>query len=132
MLADIDAQPTLPVKSLTVARPFYETTLGLKPVGPPMPGVQCFQSGRSVLVVYESAMAGGNPGTAVTWPLGDQFDAVVAALKGKGVRFEHYELPGMKLEGDVHVGRGLRLAWLKDPDGNIIHLGDFAGHSGAK
>jgi hypothetical protein len=38
-----------------------------------------------------------------------------------------YDIPGMKLKGDVHVANGLRLAWINDPDGNIIHLGDFGG-----
>jgi hypothetical protein len=37
----------------------------------------------------------------------------------------YYDIPGMKLEGDAHVGNGLRLTWIRDPDGNIIHLGDF-------
>lgn len=26
----------------------------------------------------------------------------------------------MTLEGDVHVGGGMRVAWFKDPSGNIL------------
>ena len=122
MLADIDAQPTLPVKSLSRARPFYETTLGLRPVGPAMPTVQCYLAGRTVLVVYESEFAGSNKATAVTWPLGKAFSDIVADLKAKGAPFERYDIPGMTLQGDVHSGHGLRLAWIKDPDGNIIRI----------
>ena len=44
------------------------------------------------------------------------------ALKAKGVVFERYDLPGLEREGDVHVGHGLRVAWFKDPDGNILNI----------
>ena len=47
-------------------------------------------------------------------------------LKGKGVRFEHYDLPDTTREGDVHVSGDIRVAWFKDPDGNILSL--FQGH----
>ena len=42
------------------------------------------------------------------------------ALRGKGVRFEHYELPETVREGDIHRGHGRSVAWCKDPDGNIL------------
>jgi catechol-2,3-dioxygenase len=127
MLNSIDAQPTLAVKSLCRARPFYQTVLGLRPIGPAMPTVQCYLAGRTVLVVYESEFAGTNKATAVTWPLGKAFGKIVADLKERGAPFVRYDVPGMTLEGDVHVVNGLRLAWITDPDGNIIHLGDFGG-----
>ena len=44
------------------------------------------------------------------------------ALKAKGVKFEHYDLPGMKREGDVHVGGDMKVAWFKDPDGNTLSV----------
>ena len=31
-------------------------------------------------------------------------------------------MPGMKLEGDIHVMGDGKAAWLKDPDGNILAL----------
>src|SRR4051812_43564143 len=127
ILADIDCQPTAAVKSLDKAKLFYEGVLGLKPVGPPMPGVQCYLAGRSVMVVYESAFAGTNQATALTWALGEGFDRAMAELKGKGVVFEHYDMPGITREGDVHLSGGAKVAWFKDPDGNIINLGNY-GH----
>ena len=127
MLSNVDVQPTLAVRSLSRARPFYETVLGLRRVGPSIPTVQCYLAGRTVLVVYESEFAGTNKATALTWPLGKAFTQIVADLKAKGAPFAHYDIPGMTLEGDVHIGNGLRLAWITDPDGNIIHLGDFGG-----
>ncbi|UUZ74885.1 hypothetical protein LP414_22300 [Polaromonas sp. P1(28)-13] len=43
-------------------------------------------------------------------------------LKAKGVTFEHYDLPGLVREGDVHVAGTFKGAWFKDPDGNILHI----------
>jgi catechol 2,3-dioxygenase-like lactoylglutathione lyase family enzyme len=125
ILADIDAQPTVAVKSLDRARTFYGGVLGLKPVGRDMPTVQCYLAGRTVIVVYESQFAGSNQGTAITWPLGTGFDAAVDELQAKGVAFEHYDMPGVTRSGDVHEAGGMRLAWFKDPDGNVLHIGNY-------
>jgi catechol 2,3-dioxygenase-like lactoylglutathione lyase family enzyme len=126
MLADKDAQATVPVKDLAKARVFYEQVLGLKPVsGDAQAGVQGYQAGRSRIVVYETPFAGTNQATTVTWSVGGQFDTVMRELQAKGVVFEHYDFPGLKLEGDVHVHGDSRVAWFKDPDGNIHNLGNY-------
>jgi hypothetical protein len=71
--------------------------------------------------VYRSRFAGTNKATALTWTVDDVED-VVRTLKGKGVKFEHYDMPGMKHDGDVHVAGELKVAWFKDPDGNILSV----------
>jgi hypothetical protein len=76
----------------------------------------------STLLVYKSQYAGTNKATAVTWTVGDELEEIVRALKAKGVTFEPYELPGMTRKGDVHVAAGMKAAWFKDPDGNILSL----------
>ena len=81
-----------------------------------------FKSGRSTLNVYRSQYAGTNQATAVTWLVGDDVESVVRALKAKGVVFEHYDLPHMKLEGDIHIAGSMKVAWFKDPDGNILNI----------
>jgi hypothetical protein len=81
-----------------------------------------YRSGSSTVLVYESQYAGTNKATAVTWTVGPDVEKVASALKAKGVRFEHYDMPGMKREGDVHVGGGMKVAWFKDPDGNILSI----------
>jgi hypothetical protein len=58
----------------------------------------------------------------MTWVVGDEVDQIARELKSKGVAFEHYDMPGLKLEGDVHVGHGMKVAWFKDPDGNILNI----------
>jgi catechol 2,3-dioxygenase-like lactoylglutathione lyase family enzyme len=124
-LADVDVQATLPVKNLDVAKKFYEETLGLKRDARQdggEPGVVSYRCGAATLTVYESRFAGTNQATAATWSVRDDLSGVVKDLAAKGVKFEHYDMPGMKLEGDVHVAGDGKAAWLKDPDGNILAL----------
>lgn len=122
MLGDREAMATVPVKSLAKARPFYEQTLGLRPEGSMPDGVQRYRTGDSTILVYESAFAGTNRATAVSWRLGDDLDPVITDLRRKGVKFERYDIPGAQLEGDVYVAGPMRAAWFKDPDGNIINI----------
>ena len=122
MLRDKDAVANLAVKDLKAARKFYEGTLELEPVGSEGDELVVYRSGKSTLNVYRSKEAGTNKATAVTWKVGDDVNAVVQALKAKGVTFEHYDMPGLTLKGDVHDGHGMKVAWFKDPDGNILNL----------
>jgi catechol 2,3-dioxygenase-like lactoylglutathione lyase family enzyme len=125
LLAKKDAIATVAVTDLAKAKAFYENTLGLEPVEGDEGSVQSYRAGSSTLLVYESSYAGTNKATAVTWPVGDDLDAVIRDLKAKGVTFEHYGMPGAKHDGDVHDFGKLRVAWFKDPDGNIFNLGNF-------
>jgi len=120
MLKDNAAIATIAVKDLKAAKKFYEGTLGLKP-DTGREGAQGYKSGGSLFFVYESQYAGTNQATAATWVLED-VDGTVKDLKAKGVTFEHYDMPGMTHEGDVHVAGEMRAAWFKDPDGNILAL----------
>jgi len=125
LLAKKDAIATVAVTDLAKAKAFYENTLGLEPVEGDEGSVQSYRAGSSTILVYESTFAGTNKATAVTWPVGDDLDAVIRDLKAKGVTFEHYDMPGAKHDGDVHDFGKLRVAWFKDPDGNIFNLGNF-------
>ena len=122
MLGNKDAVANLAVKDLQAARKFYEGTLGLKPVSEEGDELIVYESGRSTLNVYRSNYAGTNKATAVTWAVGDDVEGVVRDLKAKGVKFEHYDMPEMKREGDVHIGGDMKVAWFKDPDGNILNI----------
>jgi len=110
------------VKDAQRAKAFYEKTLGLRAQSREGDEVISYASGGTVLNVYRSEFAGTNKATAVCWAVGDQVDAIVDSLRSKGVAFEHYDMPGVKREGDVHVGHGMRVAWFKDPDGNILNI----------
>jgi catechol 2,3-dioxygenase-like lactoylglutathione lyase family enzyme len=120
MLREQNAVATVAVKNLDSARTFYEQTLGLRKVME-NDEVLTFKSGTSTLFVYRSQYAGTNKATAVTW-VTDEVEDIVETLKGRGVRFEHYDLPNMNRQGDLHVRGTMKAAWFKDPDGNIFSL----------
>jgi len=122
MLADKDAMATIAVKNLAAARKFYQQKLGFSPVGAEETGVVTLRSGNSTIVVYESQLAGTNKATSATWGVGNEMDSIVRSLAKAGVPFEHYDIPGLKREGDVHVAGDFKAAWFKDPDGNILHI----------
>jgi len=122
MLGDKQAMATIPVKNVNSAKIFYEGKLGLKQFPAKETGALLYKSGDSVILVYESQYAGTNRATAATWVVGNEVDMLVADLRAKGLSFEHYDLPGMTLKGDVHEADGMKAAWLKDPDGNILAL----------
>jgi catechol 2,3-dioxygenase-like lactoylglutathione lyase family enzyme len=125
MLADKDVIATVAVKDLAVARKFYEGTLGLKVTNEAGAEALTFQSGKASLIVYRSQYAGTNKATALNWRVGDAIEKEVALLREKGVAFEHYDFPGVTLQGDVHLMGPMKTAWFKDPDGNIISLMSF-------
>ena len=125
MLAEADAMATVGVRDIAAARAFYGQVLGLREGDPgdcKQSEILFFASGRAWIQVYRSDYAGTNRATAITWDVGERIGEVVAALKARGARFEHYQLEGMRLEGDIHVGEGIKAAWLKDPDGNVLNI----------
>src|SRR2546423_1810315 len=122
MLGDKDVIATVAVKDLAAARKFYEGTLGLAVASAEGSEAITFHSGRSDLIIYRSQYAGTNKATALNWKVGGELEAIVAALRDKGVTFEHYDFPGSTRHGDVHSMGSFKTAWFKDPDGNIIAL----------
>jgi catechol 2,3-dioxygenase-like lactoylglutathione lyase family enzyme len=130
MLGDSPAAATLPVSDIESARRFYEGVLGLTPaqmMPEDAPGAILYSSGGSMVLVYASEFVGTNQATAATWAVGDNFDAVVQGLRDKGVTFERYDnLPDTVRDGDVHSFGDLKSVWFKDPDGNILNVGNAA------
>ncbi|WLI89338.1 VOC family protein [Massilia sp. R2A-15] len=122
MLNQKEAIAMIAVKNIQEAARFYEGTLGLERAGTEGEEVITYRSGSTRINVYHSQFAGTNKATSVVWNVGDEMESIVASLKSKGVAFEHYDMPGLTLQGDIHVGGGMKVAWFKDPDGNILSL----------
>jgi catechol 2,3-dioxygenase-like lactoylglutathione lyase family enzyme len=121
MLKDHDSSAIVAVSDLGRARHFYESVLGLELDEGSEEGVLLFKTGATRLIVYSSEFAGTNRANAVVWGVGDEIDSIVAALEAKQAAFEHYPDIG-RLEGNVHVAGDMKLVWIKDPDGNILHI----------
>jgi catechol 2,3-dioxygenase-like lactoylglutathione lyase family enzyme len=121
MLSHESVQPMLPVRDLDTSARFYEKTLGLTPVDVQPGTAVTYRSGDTTLCVYQSDFGGTNQGTAALWTV-DDVDGTVAELKKKGVTFEHYDDLGMTRKGEVHEAGALKVAWFKDPGGNILSI----------
>jgi catechol 2,3-dioxygenase-like lactoylglutathione lyase family enzyme len=120
MLSSSDTYTTIPVSDLGRARQFYEVMLGIAPVMVTEGGVM-YRSGGSQFFVYPSAhKASGH--TQMSWVVGD-IKAEVAALRGKGIDFLEYDVPGVKMvDGIAQSGPGVWTAYFNDPDGNLLGL----------
>jgi len=121
MLGKADATPMIAVKDIDRAKKFYKEKLGLKPFEEMGDEFFMLKSGDTTLNVYKSEFAGTNKATLLTFDV-DDIKSEVRELKEKGITFEHYDLEGLKPEGDVYRGENMKTAWFKDPDGNILSL----------
>ena len=123
MLGRANATPMLAVKDLDRARKFYEDNLGLNKVDDFGEGF-LLKSGDTKLSVYKSEFAGTNKATALNFGV-DDIENEVRTLKEKGITFEKYDLEGLTPKGDIFEGEGgFKTAWFKDPDGNILNVGE--------
>lgn len=121
MLGDADVTTMVPVSDLDEATVFYEKTLGLTRIGE-NPGGFRYRSGSSELIVYMSNSAGTNEASTAAWTVSD-VEGTVRELKVRGVTFEQYDnIPGLTRDGDIHVAGSFKIAWFKDPTGNILEI----------
>ena len=122
MLSSKSALANIAVKNLEISRKFYENTLGLEKIDSVGNEVVVYRCGNSAIIVYQSQYAGTNKATSATWMVSEDIDVLVKELKSKGVQFEHYDMPNTTLKDDIHVDGNMKVAWFKDPDGNILNI----------
>jgi catechol 2,3-dioxygenase-like lactoylglutathione lyase family enzyme len=125
MLKDKSSSAIVAVSDIDRAGRFYRETLGLELVDDSMGDVLVFRTGETKLIVYRSKEAGTNRANAVVWGVGDEIEPIVAALRAKGVAFEHYSEIGDFVDGAIHKAGDMKLVWFRDPDGNILHLNNI-------
>jgi predicted enzyme related to lactoylglutathione lyase len=119
MLKDARISPYIPFSDLKRARKFYETTLGLEPKEEFAGGV-IYECGQGTsFFLYKSAGAGTSKASSAFWQV-DDVEAAVAELKARGVVFEEYDMPGIKMVNSIATASGARTAWFKDSEGNIL------------
>lgn len=116
----------LPVKDLARARRFYEQQLGLEPGQPKPDGKFVYRCGGTDLALFPKAEGTKAEHTAISFQVPDIARAV-AELKGRGVRFADYDLPGLKTVEHVCVLGSEKAAWFEDTEGNILCLHEDIG-----
>jgi catechol 2,3-dioxygenase-like lactoylglutathione lyase family enzyme len=118
---------SIAVSDIATAVEFYEGKLGLRALqsGPsatiPDGGRVYASAGQPALNVYQSPTAGKSPSTLVTWYV-DNLDQLVDELTAAGVEIVRYDGLEHDARGITPRAGGGRLAWLRDPDGNILAL----------
>ncbi|MFJ1755324.1 VOC family protein [Kitasatospora sp. NPDC088134] len=118
MLADAPLAAVIPVTDLGRAVAYYRDTLGLNPVRESSEEV-VFRCGGTEFGMYETPYGGQAGHTLASWKVAD-LAAEMAELRGRGVVFEEYDLPGLKTLDGIAEADGMRAAWFKDPDGNVL------------
>lgn len=104
------------------ARAFYEGTLGLTLVADEEYGL-IFDANGTPLRIAKVQAVSPPPYTSLGWEVAD-VAATVRGLTARGVAFERYDGMGQDELG-IWAHDRYRVAWFKDPDGNLLSI---SGH----
>jgi catechol 2,3-dioxygenase-like lactoylglutathione lyase family enzyme len=123
MLKDSKVVATIATADMPATHTFYSEALGL-PTMVSMDEVAAYQlPDGSALTVYLRPNHVPPANTTVTFIVSD-IEAEMADLRGRGVTFEDYDMPGIKTENGLATEDmgGSKAAWFKDPAGHTLSL----------
>jgi catechol 2,3-dioxygenase-like lactoylglutathione lyase family enzyme len=102
------------------AKAFYRDVLGLELVED-TPFALVFATANAALRIQKVGTVSLAPYTALGWQVAD-VTAMAETLAAKGIVFERF--PGLEQDalGIWTAPDGPKIAWFKDPDGNILSL----------
>jgi len=103
---------------------FYEKTLGLRMVSEDRFAIVFDGNGTELRIQKVEALS-PHPFTSLGWQVA-QLDSIIRDLAARGVSFERY--PGLPQDdlGIWSAPSGARIAWFKDPDGNLLSIAQYA------
>jgi catechol 2,3-dioxygenase-like lactoylglutathione lyase family enzyme len=110
----------IPTKDFNRARAFYGTTVGLRFVAEDDFAL-VFDSGGTTIRVVKAEGFKAQGFTIFGWQV-DDIRKSVAWLKERGVVFERYPWMKQDASGIWTAPGGVRVAWFKDPDGNVLSI----------
>ena len=120
MFRDTKAFSGFSVDDIGKAKEFYGQTLGLE-ISEAHGILTLKIAGGSRIVIYPKPNHAPATFTILNFPV-DNIEKAVDGLTGRGVRFEHYEGALNTDEKGIHRGEGPKIAWFKDPAGNILSV----------
>jgi predicted enzyme related to lactoylglutathione lyase len=124
MLNDSKVTANIPAADIERARLFYADTLGLSPTDENPGGLIYKTAGGTTFFLYQTEYAGQAGHTIAQFHV-DDVEKEVKELKDRGVKFEHYDLPGLTWDGDIASAPEMgKAAWFKDSEDNILCLDD--------
>jgi catechol 2,3-dioxygenase-like lactoylglutathione lyase family enzyme len=102
------------------SRAFYEGLLGLRFVDED--AYACIYDAHGIeLRIQKVRTLTPQPHTLLGWTVAS-IDEVIKSLVGKGVAFERYPFLNQDPQGVWTAPSGAQIAWMKDPDGNLLSL----------
>ena len=120
MLASSKLIGFVPTKDSRRARDFYEAKLGLRFVSDDEFAL-VVQAGQSMIRVAKAKDFKPAQYTVMGWEVAD-VEATVKWLNQRGVEFEKYPFVEDRELGIWTTPNGDKVAWFKDPDGNVLSL----------
>lgn len=123
MLTKSEAFSGYSADDIPAAKRFYGEVLGLD-LNERMGGVGLRLATGAQVFIYPKPNHEPATYTVLNFPV-DDIEAVVDELTAKGVEFERYEGFQQDERGIAtpdHPGQGPRIAWFKDPAGNILSV----------
>jgi catechol 2,3-dioxygenase-like lactoylglutathione lyase family enzyme len=113
----------VPTRDAKKAKTFYQGTLGLRCVSEDEFALVLDANGFMVRVTKVGDF-NPQPFTILGWEV-DDIGRLVSELEKKGLRLERYGMKGQDERGIWTAPGGARVAWFKDPDGNVLSLTQF-------
>ena len=125
MLARFDVMAFVPVSNFEEAKAFYSDVLGLEIVDETPFAIALDANGTSVRLTLVDDFE-PQPFTILGWRVVDIALSVIE-LADAGVSFERFEGMTQDMIGIWTAPDGAKVAWFRDPDGNLLSLTQFAG-----
>ena len=113
----------VPSKDPAKARPFYEKILGLRFISEDPFATVFDANGITLRIANVSTVPEFKPApfTILGWHVSD-IENTVRSLQKAGVKFERYSGMQQDALGIWNSPSGAKVAWFKDPDGNILSV----------
>jgi catechol 2,3-dioxygenase-like lactoylglutathione lyase family enzyme len=124
MLGSTNIVAFVPTKDSGKAREYYEGVLGLRFVKDDGFAMVLDANGIMIRVAKMKDFAPA-PFTILGWQV-SRVEGVVRELQNKGVRFEIFGFFKQDELGIWTAPTGDKVAWFKDPDGNILSVSEHA------
>ncbi len=120
MLADKELKAFVPTVDPHKAKAFYRDVLGLTLLSEDEYALEFNANGTLLRVIIVPQLT-PHPFTALGWNLPD-IRQTIAELNAKGIYCEKYSFFEQDEQGVWFSPGGSKVAWFKDPDGNLLSL----------
>ncbi len=120
MLSNKKLKAFVPTIMPEKAKSFYQDILGLRLISEDQYALEFDANGTSLRVTIVNELK-PHPFTVLGWDV-DDVSSTVESLNKKGIVFEKYDFLEQDPLGIWTAPGGIKVAWFKDPDGNVLSI----------